>query len=207
MICCVAIGALIAVAVRFWRIITLRPIRKASLFPPVAHRSAPGVVSNSDVETLESCDYSLFTTDKLMLFYGVAIAGYMVLVNALAVFDVAYIDRAGDHWSMRNLIYMLTIAAFILSVLVRNNQRKSLDGKQFIGSMITIMGIVLSVLFIADVHMFQLLSFGGGKHIHHAEHNYLAASNWLVHGFGVMLIIAGHWLFQRNSYTQIQGSN
>lgn len=199
MICCVAIGALIAVAVRFWRLITLRPIRKASLFPPVAYRSAPGVVVNFGMETSVSRDVSFFTTNKLVVFYGVAIASYMALVNALAFFDVLFINQTEGQWYLRSLIYMGIVASFFLGVLMRKNHKKSLERKQFIGSMITIAGIVISVLFIADMHMFQVLSFENHVHAHHAEHDYFALNNWLVHGFGLMLIVAGHWLFQRSS--------
>ena len=183
MLCCVAVGFVIATILRAWRRITGRGPEPTSVFAPPARRPAPGsAAAFAPPRPPAAVPGAAGRSPAAVLRFAAAgVALYAVSVLALAALGAADLQAGAGRWALRSAVFAAVAATLLVASGTAPSPAGPLPRRRLAGCALLGLGLAWLELGLLDMHLFGLVRIAGG------------GAGWDVafHGAGVVAIAAG----------------
>ncbi len=185
MLCCVAVGFVIATILRAWRRLTGRGPEPTSVFAPTARRPAPGSAAppapSRPAPASGAASGGGRSPATVLRFAAAGVALYAVAVLALAAVGAADLRAGAGLWALRSAVFVLVAGTLLVASGTAPSPPGPLPRRPLAGCALLGLGLAWLELGLLDMHLFGLVQVAGGG----------AAWDVVFHGAGVVAIVAG----------------
>jgi hypothetical protein len=185
MLCCVAVGFVIATILRAWRRLTGRGPEPTSVFAPTARRPAPGgaaaLAPPQAAPEPGEARAGRRSPAAVLRFAAAGVALYIVAVPALAALGAADLGGAFALWALRSAVFAVVAATLLVASGTAPRPPGALRGRHLAGCALLGLGLAWLELGLLDMHAFGLLRIEGGG----------AGAEVAFHGAAVLAIALG----------------
>lgn len=212
MVCCVIVGFILGFLHTIWRLITLKKKPRHEPFAPPAYRPAPATLALLPYPETPGPGMKMPSRDADWWRRFVAVAPVVVMCAGLYSLMVVFLENQGlllgfysaEQWLLRSAVCAVMAGLLMILYRLRPVPPVNMTWRRYGADALVAGGGVWLALGVADLHLFDVLRFGGLSLVSCGSVDSLEAGLAMVkdhlqfHGVGLLAIALGGWLSFHN---------